>query len=293
MEVMGEMVFALDDGKVRGFNLASGMEEMTLTIEGASFLNGLTNDGAGILYATDFSARKIYKIDVTDIDNPSYEVIVENTVKTPNGILFDGEKNRLLWVTWGSSASIRAVDLSDFSLSTIQTTSLSNIDGIDEDNDQNYYISSWLPARITKYDKDFINDPEIVTTPMLSNPADIGYSKVTDTLAIPMGVNVIYVGLAPVTSMPEFNIGDYGLSVFPNPVSESSFIQFELPVSQTLELAIYDMKGALIQNLLTGKQPMGLHKVVLAGISLVDGTYLCKLMTKEGEHVLKFVVGKS
>lgn len=295
MEVVGENVFVCEGGnRIRGYNLITEEEVMNLPMSNALFLNGLTNDGGNFLYATDFSDQKIYKIDITDLDNPTQEVIVENTNATPNGILYDGENNRLLWVTWGNNASIRAVDLTDNSLSIVQTTSLSNIDGIDEDNEQNYYISSWGPARITKFDKDFINAPETVTTPALSAPADIGYSLQTDTLAIPMGGNVVYIGLGepPVVSKTnDLTFGDFNMHIFPNPVSENSVIQFELATAQKVNLTIFDTEGRKIKTLLSGTQMNGKHTVLLAGIPLSNGVYFCRLTTEEGEESLRFVVG--
>ena len=67
--------------------------------------------------------------------------IVSNTVSTPNGIVYDGENNRLIFVNWGSNAAIKAVDLSDNSVSTLTTTTLGNCDGIDNDSYGNYYVS--------------------------------------------------------------------------------------------------------------------------------------------------------
>lgn len=296
MEVVGENVFVCEDGnRIRGYNLMTEEEVMNLPISGASFLNGLTNDGGNFLYATDFSDQKIYKIDISDLSNPTQEVIIANTGATPNGILYEGINNRLLWVTWGSNASIRAVDLTDNSMSTVQTTNLSNIDGIDDDNDHNLYISSWGPARITKFDKDFINAPETITTPALTAPADIGYSKFTDTLAIPMSGNVIYVGLGEppvVSNVNDVVFGDFGMNIFPNPVTESSVVQFELETSQSVNLTIFDIEGRKIETLLSGTQMYGKHKVVLAGIPLANGVYFCRLRTEKGEESLRFTVAK-
>ena len=100
MEVMGENLFALESPQLKAFNLETAEQVMTLNISGATFLNGLTNDGNGILYATDFSTKKIYRIDVTDLTNPTFEVIVQNTVNTLNGILFYGAINPLLFTHW-------------------------------------------------------------------------------------------------------------------------------------------------------------------------------------------------
>ena len=90
MEVLGDHLFVIDGSTIRGFELGTENEVMTLNISSAGFLNGMTNDGVSTLYATDFSGKKIYKIDVSDLSNPSSEVIVSNTISTPNGIIFDG-----------------------------------------------------------------------------------------------------------------------------------------------------------------------------------------------------------
>lgn len=284
MEVMGNHLFVLDGGTVRGFELDTENEVMTISIPGAGFLNGLTNDGNNILYATDFSNDRIHKIDVSDLANPTQEVIVQNTNTTPNGIIYDGDNNRLIFVNWGANAAIKAVDLSDNSVSTIITTGIGSIDGIDEDNDKNYYISSWSPTRITKYDSTFSNS-EIITTPFIATPADICYAKEIDTLAIPSNGNeVVFVGFnqdtTNMTSTLEIAINDLDLKVFPNPVSEKSVIQFELKESESLRLSIWSQDGRMIKTLLEGKQPAGKHSVSFLGLNISSGLYFLSLETE-------------
>ena len=292
MDVMGIILFAIDGNVLRAFSLDTEAEVSSVTIAGASFLNGITTAGDSTVYMTDFSGKKIYRVDVSDISNMTYEVIVNNTVSTPNGIIFDGENNRLIFVNWGNNAAIKAVDLTDNSVSTIITTNLGNIDGIDDDNDGNYYISSWSPARITKYDKDFANAPETITTPFISNPADIGYSKETDTLAIPIGNDVVFVGFESdtTTSVQFLQNEEIALTVFPNPVTDQSYIQFELENDIDLNLQIMDNQGRLIKTLLTGSQPSGKHKVLLAGSDLPSGIYHLSLQTKSATVTRKLVI---
>lgn len=190
MEVMGNSLFVIQGNSVQGYDLTSEEQVMTINIPGASFLNGMTNNGVDKIYITDFSAGKIHEINVSDLSNPSSQVIVANTGSTPNGIVFDEDNNRLIFVNWGGSAKIKAVDLSNNSVSTLVTTPYSNIDGIDEDNDGNYYISYWSSgSHISKYDSDFANAPETITVSGLSSPADICYAKEIDTLAIPHSGN--------------------------------------------------------------------------------------------------------
>lgn len=276
LEVLGDNVFGLSGDILRGYDLETAEEVMSVTLSGAAFLNGLTSDGVETLYATDFSGQKIYKINVADLNAPTQEVIVDNTVKTPNGIIFDGANNRLIFVTWGNNADIREVDLVDHTVSVITSTSLGNIDGIDDDSDGNYYISSWSPAQITKYDSNFEN-PVTVTTPSLNAPADIGYAQAIDTLAIPQGNTVDYVGFEVVSPTKEIGSTEFGLTVYPNPVVASSWIQFDLEQMSNVDLLIYDIDGRLVHRLLHNVQLVGQQKVLLAGLDFSVGIYTCYL----------------
>ena len=297
MEVLGNHLFVIDGDFIRGYELDSENEVMTLNIPGAGFLNGLTNDGVSTLYATDFSTKKIIKIDVSDLSNPTSELIVNNTSTTPNGIVYDGDSNRLIFVNWGNNAPIKAVDLTDNSVSTIITTSFGNIDGIDEDNDGNYYISTWSPDQIVKYDNTFANAPEIVTTPFLSNPADIGYAKAIDTLAIPHypggGNQVTLVGFeidTMTTSSFDIFSNEFQLEVFPNPIQNHSIIQFSLKENTSLELKFYNNKGELVKTMLEGEQSRGHHRINFVGANLSSGIYFCTLKSRGLLKTLKVFV---
>jgi len=284
MEVVGNILFAVDGGAVRAYDLDLEILVGFVNIPGAQFLNGLTNDGNGNLYVTDFGAQKIHKINASDFNNMTSEEIVSDTQGTPNGVVYDGENNRLVVVFWSFFTDIKAVDLTDNSLSTILSTNLGNIDGIDEDNDGNYYISSWSPnAQISKFDKDFANPLEVISTPFINNPADIGYSLETDTLAIPIGNDVVFVGFETedsTTAVTNLSADDLGFKIFPNPVSDQSYIQFELEQNEDLNLQILDQQGRVIRTLLKGQQSPGIHKILFAGHDLADGVYYCRLRIK-------------
>lgn len=292
MEVLGNKLYLIDNNVIRVFDLELQLMQGWVEISGASFLNGMTSDGGNNLYVTDFGAGKIYKVDVTFYYDMTYEEIVSNTNSTPNGIVYDGDNNRLIFVNWGSNATIMAVDLSDNTVSTILSTNLQNIDGIDEDNEGNYYIASWNPDQISKFDKDFANPLEVITTPFINNPADIGYSLQNDTLAIPVGNNVVFVSFVEEDSMVATNNlieEELAFTVYPNPISDQSYIQFELTKSEAVKLEILDQQGKVIRILLNGTQSPGLHKVLFAGHDLPAGVYYCRLEIA-GENVVRKLV---
>lgn len=291
MEVMDEHLFAIDGKMIRGFNLNSETQVMGTSILSATFLNGMTNDGEGNLYLTDFVGRKIYKIDVSNLSNPQVEVLVNNTVSTPNGIVYDGENNRLIFVNWGSNAAIKMVDLSDNSVSTLATTTFGNMDGIDDDNEGNYYISTWSPNQIIKYDANFANPPEVVMTPLINQAADICYARQIDTLAIPHSTNMLtFVGFET-TSTKDIFAEDFELTIYPNPVSAESVVAFELKEKTTMNLSIYDVQGQLLQTLVQGEKMAGKYLVSFEGLDLANGVYFCTLQAEGLVKTVEMIVG--
>lgn len=288
MEVMNEMLFSIVGSHVKAFLLSDGTEVMDYTVSGADFLNGMASDGDHLIWVTDFGAKKIHEIDVTNLDTPVGSIIVDNTVNTPNGITYDEDNNRLVFVSWGSSAKIKAIDLNDYSVTTLTTTSLSNLDGIDHDNNGNFFVSSWTPTRITKFSSDFTMD-EIITAPGLDSPADICYASEIDTLAIPNSGNntITFVGFEPV-GIHSLESTGFMASVFPNPVSDSSVISFELSQSEHVSIRFTNQNGQIMKTWLDELLPSGSHKVLLSGLNLPSGQYIIEV--KAGNKISTFTL---
>ncbi len=290
MEVMGNTLFAIAGTAVKGYDLNTELQVMNATVPGANFLNGLTNDGNGILYATDFGSKKIYKIDATNLSAPVVTTIVANTVSTPNGIIFDGANNRLIFVGWGTNAPIKAVNLSTNAVSTLTTTTIGNCDGIDDDAYGHYFVSSWNPVRISRFNATFIGAPVTITAPGINSPADICYAKPIDTLAIPNGNNTVtFIGFTTTGFNETKSDLDYQLSLSPNPVTESSYFSFELSKSENVRLEIFDQSGKKVATLISEKLSAGEHYVLLSGIELQKGNYVYRFTSNNKTISGKFL----
>lgn len=185
LEIVGNTVYVCDNPRIKGYDLTTGTEVFNVNITGAQFLNGLTHDNNGNLYATDFTAKKIYRVKIA---TQQFNQFGPTLVKTPNGIVFDQANNRCVFVTWNTNAAIMAVNLADSTTSTLLATSLSNCDGITRDAAGNYFVSSWGLQGISEFNSTFTSGPTTVVT-NLSNPADIFYNTVTDTLGVPNAGN--------------------------------------------------------------------------------------------------------
>ncbi len=218
IEVVGTTVYACCGGKVLGFDLTTGLQVFSVNL-GATFLNGITHDNSGNLFVTDFSAKKIYRIKIA---TQSFNLFAQNLTQSPNGIIFDAPSNSLVFVSWGSSAKIKRCSLADSTVTTILTTSYTNIDGIARKANGDFYISTWGTNSVYKYNNDFTATPTLIVSG-LSSPADIYYNDLTDTLAIPNSGNntLTFVGQSTV-SLLEQNASE--VSIFPNPSANFLFL---------------------------------------------------------------------
>lgn len=282
MEVMNGTLFAIHGSMVKGYDLVSENEVMSVTIAGAQFLNGMGSNGTNKLWVSDFNGYYIYEINVSNLNSPTYSIVADQndlgTTNKPNGIVYDGANSRILFVNWGSNAPIKEMNISTYTVTTVVPNSgVGNIDGIDADGDGNWYIASWSPARITKYNNNF-SSSEIITVPGISNPADICYAPETDTLAIPGGNQVLFIGFESTTvGIEEENFENHRVFY----TSGYPVVQFELGNAQEARFDILDINGRLVYTVMEGLQPTGKHSVVLSSVGLYSGAYLCRFTSKE------------
>jgi hypothetical protein len=269
IEVVDSVIYACCGGFIKGYNLFDTTLVCNINT-GATFLNGITHDNQGNLFATDFSAKKIYRI------NPSAgtsNVMVTGLTKSPNGILYDEPSNRLIFVNWGSNAPVSAVSLVDSSVSTLTTTSLSNCDGIAYDGVQYYYVSSWGVSGIVRFNADFIAAPTTVYTG-LSQPADIYYNLLTDTLASPnSGSNTVtFYGFEQTVSISEEAGKSNNVLVYPNPFTNEIKIESQVNVSYEItdQLGRFVCKGEINGS------------VAISSDKLLSGTYFISLTDSKG-----------
>jgi hypothetical protein len=283
MEVIGNTLFTIVGSAVKAYDLTSGSQLSSITIAGADFLNGMASDGVNRVWVTDFGLSKIHEIDYSDLQNPAYSTVVNNTGVTPNGICYDEANNRLVFVAWsGTSSDITGVSLSDYSLTTlVANASLNSIDGIDNDNYGNYFLASWSPQRITKYNFDFTISETITVAGGLNNAADIAYAEEIDTLIIPNSGNetVRFVGFQPVNAVSESNLEGMEPSCFPNPIQSESVISFFNKFAGEVRIEAIDMQGKTALVLIEEQFPKSLQRVVIGDVPLPAGKYFWRIQT--------------
>jgi sugar lactone lactonase YvrE len=246
IEIVDDVLYCCSGASVKGYSLSSGANVFNLNV-GASFLNGLTHDNSGNLYATDFSAKKIFKINIAA---QTFSTIASSLVQSPNGIVFDQANNRCVFVNWGSNAPIKAIDVTTNAVTTLLSTSLSNIDGITRDAAGSYYVSTWGSQNVLRYDSAFANPPASIATG-LSSPADIFVNVIDNVLAIPnSGSNTVtFVNLNLGIDTIE-NQWLKEISVYPNPIVSNATFHFKLNEENNISASIVNVEGKIVKTIL-------------------------------------------
>lgn len=289
LEIVGDTLYACAGGSLRAYNINTAALVFNINL-GATFLNGITHDNSGNLYITDYSGNKIYRFNIA---THQFNAFVSTGLSSPNGIIFDQPNNRCVFVQW--TGAIKSVSLTDSTVSTLVASSgLSSIDGITKDGIGNYYVSSWSPTRITRYTNTFTSPTAVVTTG-LSNPADIFYNVVTDTLGVPnsgSGNNTTYHYFGSATGIPDALDNNYSFCVVPSIVATTAEIRYELKADEQVFIGLFDISGKMVRSILTENQSKGKHAIVEDLSSLSSGTYFCKIQSQSGQYQQKVIVVK-
>ncbi|NQX91427.1 MAG: T9SS type A sorting domain-containing protein [Flavobacteriales bacterium] len=249
MEVVNSVLYVIEANVLRAIDLGTEAQISSTTLPGVSFANGMANNGSDRLWISDFGNGNIYEVDITDPTDMQVSTVVNGlSGSSPNGLTFDADNNRVIIVKWGPNADIFAMDATTYDVSTVLNNSgFGNLDGVDIDQNGNFYVSSWTPARIIRYSNDF-SASETVVSSGLSSPADISYSMSNDTLAVAnSGTNNVtfhYFGVVSGVDNQELEITS--LNVFPNPSSDYIQVEYQSNNSDNLELMIMDQSGKIV-----------------------------------------------
>jgi PKD repeat protein len=139
---------------------------------------------------------------------------------------------------------------------------------------------------------------------VISNVDAGNYSVTMDVTGLtPASVNVVLGSTSPVATGIDFVINStyilasvnqtqkvdlLNTQVYPNPIQNEIYVQFELVKSSLVQLTLVDVQGKMIQSFDLGIK-MGTVQTVINSESLKKGVYFLRIHTDEGSNVFKLV----
>jgi len=172
MGMFNGKLYVADLGNIVVIDIAAGKIEKSIPIEGATGLNDISIDPNGVIYVTEYLAKKLYKV-----ENEKAELIAENLTQ-PNGVLF--HNNELFLLDGTGMFKVNA----DKSLAKIADGMEGGVDGIENIEGNNFIISCWEGA-LWQVNTDGTKHLLMDTRVEKRSTADIGFDPATKTVYVP------------------------------------------------------------------------------------------------------------
>jgi DNA-binding beta-propeller fold protein YncE len=148
LALAGGRLYAADIDRLVEIDVAGGEVVARHDAPGAKFLNDLTADAAGRVYASDMATSSVWVL-----EGGKLSVLVrDDALDHPNGLL--AEAGRLVIASWGSMGSaaptqasghLRVVDLATKRVSDLGTPTLTGkLDGVVPDGKGGYLVTDWV-----------------------------------------------------------------------------------------------------------------------------------------------------
>lgn len=133
MGIFSGKLYVADINKIHEVDIEGGKITKTYPVEGAQFLNDITIDDSGKVYASDSNTGNVYVL-----DNGTVSTWLSG-IGGPNGLLSEGNN---MWVLSWKDQTMNAVDPASKQV-TMKADSLENPDGIEAVGDGTYLVSAW------------------------------------------------------------------------------------------------------------------------------------------------------
>ena len=172
MGMFNGKLYVADLGNIVVIDIAAGKIEKAIPIEGATGLNDISIDPKGVIYVTEYLAKKLYKI-----ENEKAELIAENLTQ-PNGVL--SHNNELFLLDGTGMFKVNA----DKSMAKIADGMEGGLDGIENIEGNNFIISCWEGA-LWHVNTDGTKHLLMDTRAEKRSTADIGFDPATKTVYVP------------------------------------------------------------------------------------------------------------
>lgn len=176
-----DILYVTDNTALVIMDPESGSITSRMEVEGSEFLNDITADDGGNIYISDTGNSSIYKLK-KDSDEVSQWLSTEE-LEFPNGLLVVDD--HIYVAAWGreEGGNLLKVDLDNKEITKVSERLIGNLDGIQQNTKNNFYISDWATGDIHEIDqKGKLN--KILTSE--KSAGDILFHQESGKLVLPM-----------------------------------------------------------------------------------------------------------
>ena len=152
LAIVGDTLYVADINQFVVIDIKQKKIIKRYPVSDAKFLNDVVADTAGNVYVSDMLTNTIHRL-----NQGNFEVWLQDAaLEFPNGLLIEG--NKLIVASWGNMTDGFATDIPGH-LKTIDITSkkiqslgnktpVGNLDGLESDGNDNYFVTDWMVGKL-------------------------------------------------------------------------------------------------------------------------------------------------
>ncbi|PAF49374.1 hypothetical protein BKH43_06830 [Helicobacter sp. 13S00401-1] len=152
MNMIGDTLYMVDVGVIRGFNVKTKKEVFKLPVKGSIFLNDIAVENDHTLLVSDTGTGLILKVDVKT-KKYSTLVKIDPALGGPNGLVLDGDE---LYIAGYDASGKNAANLMKYNMKTKKLEVFSGVkgelDGLQKEPSGSFLVSDWNGLNFTSTD---------------------------------------------------------------------------------------------------------------------------------------------
>lgn len=284
----GVNVYSCFKRELRSYNIKTKSLEAIYRPSGASFLNDVCIGSDGALYITDFNTKKIYRAEALGEGRYDEPIAWKSLDRIPSALSYDFGEEELIITTWGKDSEFICLDPSTAKVNARIQTGYDNVESIMIHKGA-AVISSWGPDAVVSYPDGVRGEGEELEEIEITRPTGLLMTEGGDLMVLSADMNSAD-DLVKNLDSKDLELGLMDLSVFPNPMSTSSMISFELETSGYVSVQLFDSKGNRISTLFEGSQRAGVQQILCAKEELSSGLYFVLVQSGDKSEAMAVTI---
>lgn len=150
-------LYVSDIDTLVAIDIDSGTIKNNYRVDDAKFLNDVAADKHGKIFVTDFVLNRIYCL-----CDDQFNLWLESAdLENPNGLHTEGD--HLILAAWGVMKDdfttevpghLKSISIKNKSITSLGGSPIGNLDGIESDNDDGYYVTDWMAGKLYHINKE-------------------------------------------------------------------------------------------------------------------------------------------
>ena len=156
LAIHNDTLYVSDIDTLVVIDIPSGTISSTHKVDDAKFLNDVAATKDGKVFVSDMMTNRIHIL-----ENDEFNIWLEGPdLEAPNGLLVEGDN--LILGAWGVMTDgfateipghLKSISLKDKSITSLGGTPIGNMDGVESDGQDGYYVTDWMVGKLFQINK--------------------------------------------------------------------------------------------------------------------------------------------